>query len=66
MSAPSQESAGLSKEDLGGRLLDRHDVNGGPIVFDVRLLTWCKLLGYLVAFVNRMWIIVSIWRSSRR
>ena len=25
MSAPSQESAGLSKEDLGGRLLDRHD-----------------------------------------
>ena len=41
-------------------------VNGGPIVFDVHLLTWCGLLGYLVAFVNSVWIIFSIWRAGRR
>src|SRR5215831_8489004 len=38
----------------------------GPRVFGVSLLTYCGLVGYLVAFVNSLWIIFSIWRSSRR
>ena len=38
----------------------------GPRLFGVSLLTYCGLLGYLVAFVNSLWIIISIWRSSRR
>jgi ubiquinone biosynthesis protein len=38
----------------------------GPRLFGVSLLTYCGLLGYLVAFVNSLWIIFSIWRSSRR
>jgi ubiquinone biosynthesis protein len=41
-------------------------VSGGPIVFNVHLLTCCGLLGYLLAFVNSLWIILSIWRSGRR
>jgi ubiquinone biosynthesis protein len=38
----------------------------GPRLFGVSLLTYCGLVGYLVAFVNSVWIIFSIWRSSRR
>jgi len=38
----------------------------GPRLFGVSLLTYCGLVGYLVAFVNSLWIILSIWRSSRR
>jgi ubiquinone biosynthesis protein len=41
-------------------------VSGGPSVFGVSLLTYCGLVGYLVAFVNSVWIIFSIWRSGRR
>jgi ubiquinone biosynthesis protein len=41
-------------------------VGQGPRVFGVSLLTYCGLVGYLVAFVNSLWIIFSIWRSSRR
>jgi len=41
-------------------------VSGGPRVFGVSLLTYCGLVGYLVAFVNSLWIILSIWRSGRR
>lgn len=41
-------------------------VAGGPTVFGVSLLTYCGLLGYLIAFVNSLWIILSIWRSGRR
>jgi ubiquinone biosynthesis protein len=37
----------------------------GPTLFGVPLLTLLGLFGYLIAFVNSMWIIVSIWRSSR-
>ena len=40
-------------------------VAGGPTVFGVPLLTFFGLLGYLIAFVNSLWIIVSIWRSGR-
>jgi ubiquinone biosynthesis protein len=41
-------------------------IGQGPRVFGVSLLTYCGLVGYLVAFVNSLWIIFSIWRSSRR
>jgi len=38
----------------------------GPTLFGVPLLTFVGLLGYLIAFVNSLWIILSIWRSGRR
>jgi ubiquinone biosynthesis protein len=41
-------------------------VEGGPTVFGVSLLTYCGLVGYLMAFVNSVWVIFSIWRSGRR
>ena len=41
-------------------------VQGGPTLFGVSLLTLCGLVGYLVAFVNSLWVIFSIWRSGRR
>jgi ubiquinone biosynthesis protein len=41
-------------------------VEGGPTVFGVSLLTYCGLAGYLMAFVNSLWIVLSIWRSGRR
>jgi ubiquinone biosynthesis protein len=37
----------------------------GPRLFGISLLTYCGLVGYLVAFVNSLWIIFSIWRSGR-
>jgi ubiquinone biosynthesis protein len=36
----------------------------GPTVFGVPLLTFFGLFGYLIAFVNSLWIILSIWRSG--
>jgi ubiquinone biosynthesis protein len=30
------------------------------------VLTWFGMLGYMVAFVNSLWIILSIWRHGRR
>jgi ubiquinone biosynthesis protein len=41
-------------------------VGGGPTVFGISLLTYCGLVGYLIAFVNSLWVIFSIWRSGRR
>jgi len=41
-------------------------VEGGPTVFGVSLLTYCGFVGYLIAFVNSLWVIFSIWRSGRR
>jgi ubiquinone biosynthesis protein len=38
----------------------------GPTLFGVPLLTFLGLFGYLIAFVNSLWIILSIWRSGRR
>jgi ubiquinone biosynthesis protein len=38
----------------------------GPTLLGVPLLTFFGLLGYLIAFVNSLWIILSIWRSGRR
>jgi ubiquinone biosynthesis protein len=41
-------------------------VGGGPTVFGISLLTYCGLIGFLMAFANSLWIILSIWRSGRR
>jgi ubiquinone biosynthesis protein len=41
-------------------------IGEGPRLFGVSLLTYCGLIGYLVAFVNSLWIIFSIYRSTRR
>jgi ubiquinone biosynthesis protein len=38
----------------------------GPRLLGIPLLTVFGLLGYLIAFVNSLWIIFSIWRSGRR
>jgi ubiquinone biosynthesis protein len=38
----------------------------GPTLFGVPMLTFFGLLGYMIAFVNSLWIILSIWRSGRR
>jgi ubiquinone biosynthesis protein len=40
-------------------------VDGGPRVLGVPLLPAIGLLGYLMAFVNSLWIIYGIWRSGR-
>ena len=40
-------------------------VTSGPQVLGVPLFTVLGLLGYLLAFVNSIWIVVSIWRSER-
>jgi ubiquinone biosynthesis protein len=40
-------------------------VGGGPTVFGVSLLTYCGLVGYLVAFVNSLRIIFSICSGRR-
>ena len=37
----------------------------GPTLFGVPLLTFFGLFGYLIAFVNSLWIILSIWRYGR-
>ncbi|MFL4991018.1 MAG: ubiquinone biosynthesis protein UbiB, partial [Microvirga sp.] len=41
-------------------------VPGGPTLFGLPLLTLVGLIGYLIAFVNSLWILLSIWRSGRR
>ena len=38
-------------------------VPGGPTV-GIPLLTLCGLMGHLIALVNSLWIILSIWRSA--
>ena len=40
-------------------------IKGGPEVFGIPLLTALGLLGYVIAFFNSVWIIVSIWRANR-
>jgi ubiquinone biosynthesis protein len=39
-------------------------VTSGPQVLGMPLFTVLGLLGYLLAFVNSVWIVVSIWRSE--
>jgi ubiquinone biosynthesis protein len=40
-------------------------VSSGPQLFGIPIFTVLGLFGYLLAFVNSVWIIVSIWRSRR-
>jgi ubiquinone biosynthesis protein len=40
-------------------------VGGGPTLFGVSVLTLFGLIGYLIAFINSLWIILAIWRSDR-
>jgi len=40
-------------------------VSSGPQAFGMPVLTILGLLGYLLAFVNSIWVIVSIWRGGR-
>ncbi|GAB3764391.1 2-polyprenylphenol 6-hydroxylase [Ramlibacter monticola] len=40
-------------------------VTSGPQLFGIPIFTVLGGLGFLMAFVNSVWIIVSIWRSSR-
>jgi ubiquinone biosynthesis protein len=40
-------------------------VSSGPQLFGVPIFTALGLFGYLLAFVNSVWIIISIWRSGR-
>ena len=40
-------------------------IEGGPRILGVRLLPLLGLLGYVGAFLNSVWIIYGIWRSSR-
>lgn len=40
-------------------------VTSGPQLFGIPVFTVLGLAGYLMAFVNSVWIIVAIWRSRR-
>ena len=40
-------------------------VTSGPQLLGMPLFTVLGLLGYLLAFINSVWIVVSIWRSAR-
>ena len=40
-------------------------VEGGPRLFGVPVLPVIGLAGYVVAFLNSLWIIYGIWRSGR-
>jgi ubiquinone biosynthesis protein len=37
----------------------------GPVVFGVPVLPALGLAGYLLAFLNSLWIVYGIWRSGR-
>jgi len=41
-------------------------VSGGPTIFGMPALLILGLLGYLLAFMNSVWIIYGIWRSGKR
>jgi ubiquinone biosynthesis protein len=41
-------------------------VTSGPQVFGIPIFTVLGLFGYLMAFFNSVWIIISIWRSHHR
>src|SRR5215469_3303793 len=61
---PSKELFPAHRRRVGSSIV--MTVAGGPTLFGISLLTYCGLAGYLVAFVNSLWIILSIWRSGRR
>jgi ubiquinone biosynthesis protein len=40
-------------------------VEGGPRLFGVPILPVIGLAGYVMAFLNSLWIIYGMWRSGR-
>ena len=40
-------------------------VQGGPTVFEVPVYAMLGLGGYVLAFINSVWIILGIWRSGK-
>jgi ubiquinone biosynthesis protein len=40
-------------------------VTSGPQVFGIPIFTVLGSLGYLLAFVNSVWVVLSIWRRGR-
>ena len=40
-------------------------VDGGPTLFGIPMLATLGTLGYVVAFLNSVWILYGIWRSGR-
>jgi ubiquinone biosynthesis protein len=40
-------------------------VNEGPVVFGIPVLPAIGFLGYVLAFLNSLWIFYGIWRSGR-
>jgi ubiquinone biosynthesis protein len=41
-------------------------VRGGPSVFGIPVLPALGLFGYVLAFLNSLWIIYGIWRSGKQ
>jgi len=41
-------------------------VSGGPTVFGVSVLRVLGFAGYILAFLNSVWVVYGIWRSGRR
>jgi ubiquinone biosynthesis protein len=41
------------------------NVPEGPTVLDIPVLTAVGFMGYVVAFMNSLWIIIGIWRSGK-
>jgi ubiquinone biosynthesis protein len=41
-------------------------VSGGPTIFGVSVLGALGFAGYVLAFVNSVWVIYGIWRSTKR
>jgi ubiquinone biosynthesis protein len=37
----------------------------GPTLFGIPVLTTLGLVGYVLAFVNSIWIIYGMWRARR-
>jgi ubiquinone biosynthesis protein len=38
-------------------------VTSGPQIFGIPIFTVLGLFGYLLAFVNSVWVVLSIWRT---
>jgi ubiquinone biosynthesis protein len=41
-------------------------VESGPVIMGVPILGAIGFAGYVLAFVNSVWVIYGIWRSSRK
>ena len=41
-------------------------VHDGPSIFGIPVLPAIGLLGYMLAFLNSLWIVFGIWRSGKQ